>query len=47
MILLDTDILVDVARNIKDAINCLQKAEQLQLSLSTSSVTQIDYRMPE
>jgi predicted nucleic acid-binding protein len=26
----------------KDAINCLQKAEQLQLSLSLSSVTQME-----
>jgi predicted nucleic acid-binding protein len=42
MILLDTDILVDVARNINDAINCLQKAQQLQLSLSVSSVTQME-----
>jgi predicted nucleic acid-binding protein len=42
MILLDTDIIVDVARNMNDAINCLQKAQQLQLSLSVSSVTQME-----
>ncbi len=41
MILIDTDILIDAARNVNEAVNCLQQVEQ-QLSASVSSITQME-----
>jgi predicted nucleic acid-binding protein len=41
MILIDTDILIDAARNIDDALNCLQNVEQQAFS-AVSSVTQME-----
>lgn len=41
MILVDTDILIDAARCIKDAVNCLQQIEDTS-SLAISAVTQME-----
>jgi len=41
MILIDTDILIDVARNVNEAVNCLQQVDQ-QFSAVVSSVTQME-----
>lgn len=41
MILIDTDILIDAARNKDAALNCLQNVEQ-QFSSAVSSVTQME-----
>ena len=42
MILIDTDVLIDAARNVNEAVNCLQQIEQQQLSPALSSVTQME-----
>jgi predicted nucleic acid-binding protein len=42
MILIDTDILIDAARNVKEAVNALQQVEQHQPSAAVSSVTQME-----
>lgn len=41
MIIVDTDILIDAARCIDDAVNCLQKIEDTS-SLAVSTVTQME-----
>ncbi|MFZ2806100.1 MAG: type II toxin-antitoxin system VapC family toxin, partial [Desulfosalsimonadaceae bacterium] len=41
MILIDTDILIDAARNVNEAVNCLQQVDQ-QFSAVVSSVTQME-----
>jgi len=41
MIILDTDVLIDAARCIDDAVNCLQKIED-KFSLAISVVTQLE-----
>jgi len=41
MIIIDTDILIDVARHINEAVNCLQQIEK-QSSLAISTVTQME-----
>ena len=41
MIIVDTDILIDAARCIEDAVNCLQQIEDTS-SLAISSVTQME-----
>lgn len=41
MIIVDTDILIDAARRIDDAVNCLQQIEDT-LSLAISTVTQME-----
>ena len=41
MILVDTDILIDAARCIEDAVNCLQQIEDSS-SLAISAVTQME-----
>ena len=41
MILVDTDILIDAARCIEDAVNCLQQIEDTS-SLAISAVTQME-----
>ncbi|MBW2247027.1 MAG: type II toxin-antitoxin system VapC family toxin [Deltaproteobacteria bacterium] len=41
MLIVDTDILIDVGRNVNDAINCLQQIEQ-KFSVAVSSVTQME-----
>ena len=41
MILIDSDILIDVARNVNGAVNCLQQVDQ-QFSAVVSSVTQME-----
>lgn len=41
MILVDTDILIDAARSVKEALNCLQKIER-NFSSAVSSVTQME-----
>lgn len=41
MLILDTDILIDVGRNVNDAVNCLQQIEQ-KFSVAVSSVTQME-----
>ncbi|MBC2715514.1 MAG: type II toxin-antitoxin system VapC family toxin [Desulfobacteraceae bacterium] len=41
MILIDTDILIDAARNANEAVNCLQQVEQ-QFAATVSSVTQME-----
>jgi len=42
MILIDTDILIDAARNVNEAVNCLHQVEQEQFSAAVSSVTQME-----
>ncbi len=41
MILIDTDILIDAARNVNEALKCLQQVDQ-QFSAAVSSVTQME-----
>jgi predicted nucleic acid-binding protein len=41
LIIVDTDILIDAGRNVKEALNCLQKIEQ-RLPAAVSSVTQME-----
>lgn len=41
LVLVDTDILIDVGRNISDAVTCLQEIEQTSL-LAISIVTQME-----
>lgn len=41
MIIVDTDILIDAARCIDDAVNCLQQIEDTS-SLAISAVTQME-----
>lgn len=41
MLIVDTDILIDVGRNVNDAVNCLQQIEQ-KFSVAVSSVTQME-----
>lgn len=41
MLIVDTDILIDVGRNVNDAVNCLQQIEQ-RFSVAVSSVTQME-----
>ena len=41
MIIIDTDILIDAARCIDDAVNCLQQIED-KSSLAISAVTQME-----
>lgn len=41
MIIVDTDILIDAARCIEDAVNCLQQIEDTS-SLAISAVTQME-----
>ena len=41
MLLIDTDILIDVGRSVNVAVKCLQQAEQ-QSSIAVSSVTQME-----
>ncbi|MDY0220573.1 MAG: hypothetical protein RBR67_05520 [Desulfobacterium sp.] len=41
MIIVDTDILIDAARCIDDAVNCLQQIEDTS-SLAISTVTQME-----
>ena len=42
MILIDTDILIDAARNVNEAVTCLQQVEQQQFPAAVSSVTQME-----
>lgn len=41
MIILDTDVLIDAARGVDDAVNCLQKIEDKSF-LAISVVTQLE-----
>jgi hypothetical protein len=41
MIIVDTDILIDAARCVEDAVNCLQQIED-KSSLAISTVTQME-----
>ncbi len=41
LIIVDTDILIDAARNVNEALNCLQQIEQ-RLPAAVSSVTQME-----
>lgn len=41
MILIDTDILIDAARNVNEALHCLQQIEE-QFSSAVSIVTQME-----
>jgi predicted nucleic acid-binding protein len=41
MLIVDTDILIDVGRNVNEAVNCLQQIEQ-KFSVAVSSVTQME-----
>ncbi len=41
LIVVDTDILIDVGRNVSEALNCLQQIEQ-RLLAAVSSVTQME-----
>ncbi len=41
MIIVDTDILIDAARNVQEAINCLHKIEEKD-TLAISSVTEME-----
>ena len=41
MLIVDTDILIDVGRNVNDAVNCLQQIEQ-KFSVAVSSITQME-----
>ena len=41
MIIVDTDILIDVGRNIYDAVQCLDQIEQ-KFSVAISSITQME-----
>ena len=41
MVIVDTDILIDVGREVREAVNCLQQIEQ-KFSLAVSIVTQME-----
>ena len=41
MLIVDIDILIDVGRNVNEAVNCLQQIEQ-KFSVAVSSVTQME-----
>jgi len=41
MLIVDTDVLIDVGRNVNEAVNCLQQIEQ-KFSVAVSSVTQME-----
>ena len=41
MLIVDTDILIDVGRNVNEAVNCLRHIEQ-KFSVAVSSVTQME-----
>ena len=41
LIIVDTDVLIDAGRNVKEALNCLQQIEQ-RLPAAVSSVTQME-----
>jgi len=42
MILIDTDILIDAARGINEALYCFQQIQQQRFSMAVSSVTQME-----
>lgn len=41
MVIVDTDILIDAGREVREAVNCLQQIEQ-KFSLAVSIVTQME-----
>ena len=42
MMLIDTDILIDAARGVDEAVHCLQQIHQQRFSGAVSSVTQME-----